>query len=84
VDPRHNLAILPVEKDSINGLKMIRHLAIIAALVGDKDLACEQLAIVVYSPGNLSYGNLKLFPLWAPLRGGPRFEQIAASLAPKL
>ncbi|SRR5713101_1739410 len=56
----------------------------IAAWVGDKDLACEQLAIVVYSPGDLSYGNLKLLPLWDPLRGGPRFEQIAASLAPKL
>jgi hypothetical protein len=26
---------------------------------------------------------LKLFPLWDPLRGDPRFEQIVASLAPK-
>jgi len=42
-----------VEKNSINGLKMIRHLAVIAAW--DKDLACEQLAIVVHSPGDLSY-----------------------------
>jgi hypothetical protein len=63
---------------------MIRHLAMIAAWVGDKDLACEQLAIVVHAPGDLSYRNLKLLPLWDPLRGGPRFEQIAASLAPKL
>ncbi len=84
MDPRHNLALLPAEKDSISGLKMISHLAMIAAWIGDKDLACEQLAIVVYSPGDLSYGNLKLLPLWAPLRGGPRFEQIAATLAPKL
>jgi hypothetical protein len=73
-----------VEKDSINDLKMIRYPAMIAAWVGDKDLACEQLAIGVPCPGDLSYGNLKLLPLWAPLRGGPRFEQIAASLAPKL
>jgi hypothetical protein len=30
----------------------------------------------------LSYGALKLFPVWDPLRGDPRFEQIVASLAP--
>ena len=31
----------------------------------------------------LSYGALKLFPVWDPLRGDPRFEKIVASLAPK-
>jgi hypothetical protein len=31
----------------------------------------------------LSYGALKVFPLWDPLRGDPRFEKIVASLAPK-
>jgi hypothetical protein len=34
-------------------------------------------------PGQLNYGNLKLFPFWDPLRGDPRFEEIVASLAPK-
>jgi hypothetical protein len=29
----------------------------------------------------LSYGALKLFPVWDPLRGAPRFEQILAELA---
>ena len=72
-----------MEKDSINGLKMIRYLAMIAAWVGDKDLACEQLAVAVHSPGDLSYGNLKPLPLWDRLRGDPRFEKIVASLAPK-
>jgi hypothetical protein len=31
----------------------------------------------------LSYGPLKLFPVWDPLRGDPRFDKIVASLAPK-
>jgi hypothetical protein len=31
----------------------------------------------------LSYGALKLLPVWDPLRGDPRFEKIVASLAPK-
>jgi hypothetical protein len=31
----------------------------------------------------VSYGNLRLNPLWDPLRGDPRFEAIVTSLAPK-
>jgi hypothetical protein len=30
-----------------------------------------------------TYGSLKLLPFWDPLRGDPRFEKIADSLAPK-
>jgi hypothetical protein len=62
---------------------MIEFFAIIAAWVGEKDLACEQLAIATRLPGSPSYGQLKLHPYWDPLRGDPRFEKIVASLAPK-
>ncbi|HEU5248175.1 MAG TPA: FlgO family outer membrane protein [Candidatus Udaeobacter sp.] len=75
--------LLPVEKDAINGPLMIEYLAVIAAWVGDKDLACEQLAAAIRYPSSLSYGKLKLLPFWDPLRGDPRFEKIVASLAPK-
>ena len=75
--------LLPVEKDSTNGTRVIGLLAIIAAWVGDNDLACEQLAVVVQRRNEISYGELKLLPFWDPLRGDPRFEQIVASLAPK-
>jgi serine/threonine-protein kinase len=75
--------LLPVEKDSIGGAQMIEYLAVIAAWVGEKELASEQLATVVHLPGRLSYGRLKLLPYWGPLRGDPRFEKIVASLAPK-
>jgi tetratricopeptide (TPR) repeat protein len=83
---RRAVELLPVEKDPINGMVMIKYLAMIAAWVGEKDLACEQLATAVRSPISgidLSYGELKLMPWWDPLRGDPRFEKIAASLAPK-
>jgi hypothetical protein len=80
---RRAVALLPVEKDAINGPLMIEYLAMIAAWAGDKDLACEQLAITVRPPSTVSYGQLKLLPFWDPLRGDPRFEQIVASLAPK-
>ncbi|MGC1323631.1 MAG: hypothetical protein WA849_15740 [Candidatus Udaeobacter sp.] len=55
----------------------------IAAWAGDKDLACEQLAIAIRPPIRVTYGELKLLPFWDPLRGDPRFERIVASLAPK-
>ena len=48
----------------------------IAAWVGDKDLACEQLAAAIRLPSGLSYGQLKLLPFWDLLRGDPRFEKL--------
>jgi tetratricopeptide (TPR) repeat protein len=80
---RRAVELLPVEKDAINGSVMIECLAMIAAWIGDKDLACEQLATAIRYPSRLSYGQLKLLPFWDPLRGDPRFEKIVASLAPK-
>ena len=82
---RRAVELLPVEKDSVNGLHMIANFAMIAAWVGEKDLACEQLATAVRGPSgvDLAYGQLKLMSLWDPLRGEPCFEKIVASLAPK-
>jgi TolB-like protein len=80
---RRAVELLPVEKDALGGIAMVKYLTVIAAWVGDKDLACEQLAIATRQPCDLSYGQLKLLPLWDPLRGDPRFEKIVASLAPK-
>jgi serine/threonine protein kinase/tetratricopeptide (TPR) repeat protein len=75
--------LLPVEKDAVNGAHMIVCLAMIAAWIDDKDLACEQLAIALRYPSRITYGQLKLMPFWDPLRGDPCFEKIVASLAPK-
>jgi TolB-like protein/Flp pilus assembly protein TadD len=80
---RRAVELVPVEKDSLNGADMIQYSAIVAAWVGEKDLALEHLAKAVQLPGFLSYGRLKLLPWWDPLRGDPRFEKIVNSLAPK-
>lgn len=80
---RRAVELLPVEKDAINGPLVIEHLAMIAAWIGEKDLACKQLAIASRLPNGVIYGRLKLLPFWDPLRGDPRFEKIVASLAPK-
>jgi TolB-like protein/Tfp pilus assembly protein PilF len=73
---RHAVELLPMEKDAAEGVTMVKYLAMIAAWIGDKDLACEQLAIAIPTPSNLSYGQLKLMPLWDPLRGNPRFDAL--------
>ena len=78
---RHAVELVPIEKDALNGPIMIKYLAMTAAWVGDKDLACEQLATAARLPGGVSYGQLRLLPYWDPLRGDPRFEKIVTSLA---
>ena len=66
---------------------LIEYLAVIYAWTGEKDRAIEQLADLADPtklPGShVTYGHLRLGPLWDPLRGDPRFEAIVASLAPK-
>src|SRR5213079_3653928 len=73
---RRAVGLNPMEKDAFSGITMVKYLAMIAAWVGDKDLACEQLATTIRHPSPISYGQLKLLPLWDPLRGDPRFEKL--------
>jgi serine/threonine protein kinase/Tfp pilus assembly protein PilF len=75
--------MIPVSKDTLDGVGLITDLARIYALTGEKDLALKQLEIVSKIPCGPSYGELRLDPEWDALRGDPRFERIAASLAPK-
>ena len=83
---RRAIALTPLEKDVINGSRVLQYFAITAAWAGEKELALQQLEAGLRAPAAslmLSYGALKLFPVWDPLRGDPRFEKIVASLAPK-
>jgi serine/threonine-protein kinase len=76
--------LMPVSKSAIDGAMLIHYLAAIYAWAGDKDRAIERLNDTAKLPGSsLSYGRLRLNPLWDPLRGDPRFEAIVTSLAPK-
>jgi tetratricopeptide (TPR) repeat protein len=83
---RQAIALMPVEKDATNGSRVLQYVAITAAWAGEKELALQQLEAGLRAPvasGVLSYGSLKLYPFWDPLRGDPRFDQIVESLAPK-
>jgi hypothetical protein len=83
---RRAIALMPLEKDVTNGSCVIQYFAITAAWTGEKELALQQLETGLRAPTAsvmLSYGALKLFPVWDPLRGDPRFEKIVQSQAPK-
>jgi TolB-like protein/class 3 adenylate cyclase/Tfp pilus assembly protein PilF len=83
---RRAIALTPIEKDLFSCCRVLQYFAITAAWAGDKELALQQLETGLRAPAAsvaLSYGALKLYPFWDPLRGDPRFEKIVASLAPK-
>jgi TolB-like protein/Tfp pilus assembly protein PilF len=83
---RRAIALTPLEKDVANGSRVLQYFAITAAWAGEKELALQQLEAGLRAPAAslmLSYGALKLHPVWDPLRGDPRFEKIVESLAPK-
>jgi serine/threonine-protein kinase len=80
---RRAVELLPITKDALSGSGIVLYFAMTAAWVGEKELACEQLATAMKHSREVSYGQLKLLPSWDPLRGEPCFEEIVASLAPK-
>ena len=83
---RRAIALTPLEKDVNNGSRVLQYFAITAAWAGEKELASQQLEAGLCAPvasQMLSYGALKLHPVWDPLRGDPRFEKIVQSLVPK-
>jgi len=83
---RRAIALTPLEKDVVNGSRVLQYFAITATWAADKEFALQQMEAGLRAPAAsqmLSYGALKLLPFWDPLRGDPRFEKIVASLAPK-
>jgi TolB-like protein/Tfp pilus assembly protein PilF len=75
--------LLPLDKDAWNGPGRIVDLAIIYTWLGEKDSALQQLEISATHPGGVSYGALKLYPFWDPLRGDARYERLVARIASK-
>jgi TolB-like protein/Tfp pilus assembly protein PilF len=73
---RRAIEMLPTVKDSITEGYVKRYFVMICAWAGERELALEYLEVVARIPGGPSYGDLRLSPLWDPLRGDPRFEKI--------
>jgi serine/threonine protein kinase/Flp pilus assembly protein TadD len=82
-EAKRAIEILPISKDAMVGPLLVKHLAIIYAWANERDLAFEQINILLKIPNNsfLNYGDLKFDPGWDPLRNDPRFDKILAEVA---
>jgi TolB-like protein len=82
-EAQHAIDSMPTSKDIYDGALVLEGLAQVYTWTGARARAIETLQKLLTMPGYTNYGRLKLHPLWAPLRGDPRFEKIVNSLAPK-
>jgi hypothetical protein len=82
-EPKRAVEMLPVSKDAVDGPTMLTNLAVVYAWTGQEDLAIAALAPLVKMPCGPFYGQLKLDPLWDPLRNDTRFDKLLADLAPR-
>ena len=82
-EAQHAVDLMPVSKDIYDGALVLEGLAQVYTWTNEPDRAIELLQKLATMPGYVNYARLKLYPMWNPLRGDPRFERIVASLAPK-
>src|SRR5438552_8109584 len=77
------IVMLPTLKNFWAEAMVKRYFVMACAWAGERELALEHLEAIATVRCGPSYGDLRLSPVWDPLRGDARFEKILASLAPK-
>ena len=82
-EARVAVEMTPVSKDALDGPRFVINEAVVYAWTGQPDLAFERLAVSAKTPNGIVYGELKVDPLWDPIRQDPRYEKLLAELAPK-
>ena len=82
-EAQHAIDLMPISKDIYDGALVLEGLAQVYTWNDEHDRAIEVLQKLVSIPSYINYARLKFHPLWKPLRGNPKFENIVTSLAPK-
>jgi TolB-like protein len=73
-EAKRAMDLLPESKDSFGGPDITEAAAQVYGLVGAKDQAFTLLDHLLSKPSSVTVPNLKLNPLWDPLRDDPRFQ----------
>ena len=82
-EAKHAIDLTPISNDIYDGGLVLEGLAQVYTWSGEHDRAIDLLQKLVAMPSYINYARLKFHPLWKPLRGNPRFEQIVAALRAK-
>jgi serine/threonine-protein kinase len=75
---REGARLWPISRDYTNGAYVQLQLARIYLIVGEPELAMDQLEPLLKMPYYLSPGWLRIDPTWARLKGNARFQRLAA------
>ncbi len=74
---RRAVELYPVSLDAFGGTDFVERLALIYTMVGEHDAALDELESLLSSPGwSRSAHELKLNPVWEPLRNHPQFKKL--------
>ena len=70
------ISLMPLEKDFYRAIFRLEDLARIYTMVGEYDLALEQIGQLLSIPSLMSINLLKKDPVWEPLWNLPEFKQL--------
>ncbi len=79
-EAQHAVDLMPVSKDAYDAPLVLEGQAQVYTWTNQPDRAIELLQKLVSMPGYISYGYLKNYPSWDPLRSDPRFQEICQRL----
>jgi serine/threonine-protein kinase len=68
--------LMPISKDHMEGTQIIYYLAKVYTRVGRKQDAIDLLEQLMSIPSYLTVWDLKIEPIWDPLRDHPRFQAL--------
>lgn len=77
------LVTMPVSRDALAGAQVLRSAAIVHANAGAEEGAVSELEQLIQLPAGVHVQELKLDPVWDPLRSNPRFQKLLAEHLPK-
>jgi len=68
--------LIPITEDALYGAGMLMGLTQVYVMVGEYDLAIDQLEYLLSIPSDISIYSLNHHPRWDPLRDHPRFQAL--------